>query len=198
MCTARLIGWYPATPHTPLHLGSYTRALWVILHRRHLFVTPELSGATYFVSLGFSNYQNRFSIYRIVTNLCSYQLFYCQYTCIVLLQGTTGITRDACKHLKLQYWPSKPWKVLRVADEWEIRIRCACFVYNILCEFWKEGIASFVRIGSTLSPPPQDLKARRVKKINHSLFDQCRERIYRGKSGDKTHHICFSVSVFIS
>ncbi len=39
LCTAVLIGWDPATPPFPPHLGSYTRALLVNQDRRHLFVT---------------------------------------------------------------------------------------------------------------------------------------------------------------
>ncbi len=42
MCTAVLIGWDPATPPLPPHLGSYTRALLVSQDRRPLFVTPGL------------------------------------------------------------------------------------------------------------------------------------------------------------
>ncbi len=38
--TPVLIGWDPATPRLPPHLGSYTRALLVSQDRRHLFVTP--------------------------------------------------------------------------------------------------------------------------------------------------------------
>ncbi len=38
--TAVLIGWDPAIPPLPPHLGSYTRALLVSQDRRHLFVTP--------------------------------------------------------------------------------------------------------------------------------------------------------------
>jgi hypothetical protein len=40
LCTAGLIGWDPATPLLPTHLGSFTRALLVSQDRRHLFVTP--------------------------------------------------------------------------------------------------------------------------------------------------------------
>ena len=40
LCAATLIGWDPATPPLLLHLGSYTRALLVSQHRRHLYVTP--------------------------------------------------------------------------------------------------------------------------------------------------------------
>ncbi len=40
MCTAVLIGWAPATPNLPSHLGSYKRALLVSQDRRHPFVTP--------------------------------------------------------------------------------------------------------------------------------------------------------------
>ncbi len=36
MCTAVLIGWEPATPPPPSHLGSCTRAQLVSQHRRHL------------------------------------------------------------------------------------------------------------------------------------------------------------------
>ncbi len=42
LCTAVLIGWDPATPPFPPHLGSYTRALLVSQKRPHLFVTPCL------------------------------------------------------------------------------------------------------------------------------------------------------------
>ncbi len=42
LCTAVLIGWEPATPPLPPHLGSYKSALLVIQDRRHLFVTPCL------------------------------------------------------------------------------------------------------------------------------------------------------------
>ncbi len=41
--TAVLIGWDPATPPLPPHLGSYTRALLASQDRRHLFVTPCLN-----------------------------------------------------------------------------------------------------------------------------------------------------------
>jgi hypothetical protein len=40
LCTAVLIGWDPATPLLPPHLGSYTRALLDSQDRRHLFVIP--------------------------------------------------------------------------------------------------------------------------------------------------------------
>ncbi len=36
---AVLVGWNPATPPSPRHWGSYTRALLVSQDRRHLFVT---------------------------------------------------------------------------------------------------------------------------------------------------------------
>jgi len=42
LCTAALIGWDPATPSLPPHLGLYTRALLVSQDRRHLFITPCL------------------------------------------------------------------------------------------------------------------------------------------------------------
>ncbi len=38
LCTAVLIGWDPATPPLPPHLGSYTRALLDSKHKRHLEV----------------------------------------------------------------------------------------------------------------------------------------------------------------
>ncbi len=39
LCTAVLIGWDPATPPLPPHLGSHMRSLLVSQDRRHLFVT---------------------------------------------------------------------------------------------------------------------------------------------------------------
>ncbi len=50
LCTAVPIGWYPATPPVPPHLGSYTRALFVHQDLRHLFVTPWYQYLTLFSS----------------------------------------------------------------------------------------------------------------------------------------------------
>ncbi len=41
-CTCVVIGWDPATPPLPTHLGSHTRAPLVSQDRRNLFVTPFL------------------------------------------------------------------------------------------------------------------------------------------------------------